>query len=228
MDPHLLRLFTSLGIILVDDHFVLQSGKHSDCYINKSMISVHPEALKIVGYELAKLASTIVSSFSYYDQVALVAPAAGAIPLGCVAAQHLLPRLNLENREGTVKLLSLFAEKVEGANKEKTFELKRGYDKLINGLPIVIIEDILTTGGSAKLVVEAVRAAGGKVLGVVVIWNRGNVTKAQLGDVPHLFSLVEQPVQSFPGDDCPLCRKGVPINTQYGHGQAFLASRQSA
>lgn len=226
MDPHLQRLFSSLGIILVGDHFVLQSGKHSDCYINKSMISVHPEALNIVGGDMAKLAMTVINAHPYYPEIALVAPAAGAISLGHAVAWNLLLRLNVLIREGRTTVFSLYAEKVEGTAKEKYFQLKRGYDKLVNGRPVVIVEDILTTGESARLVVEAVRAAGGQVLGVVVLWNRGEVTAADLGDVPHLFSLIDRPVKSYPENDCPLCRNGVPINTQYGHGQAYLASRQ--
>jgi orotate phosphoribosyltransferase len=87
-----------------------------------------------------------------------------------------------------------------------------------------VVEDILTTGGSARMVVEAVAAAGGTVVGVGALCNRGGVTAQALG-AALLFSLAEVPLESFAPEECPLCRAGVPVNTRVGKGAAFLAGR---
>ena len=80
-----------------------------------------------------------------------------------------------------------------------------------------IVEDILTTGGSARLVVEAAGRQGGEVVGVAALCNRGGISAEDL-HAPTLFSLSEVPLESYDPADCPLCRAGVPINTSVGKG----------
>jgi orotate phosphoribosyltransferase len=87
---------------------------------------------------------------------------------------------------------------------------------------VLVVEDILTTGGSARLVVEAVAAAGGTVVGVGALCNRGGVSAQQIG-APVLFSLSTVPMESFAAEECPLCAAGVPVNTRVGKGAAFVA-----
>ena len=71
------------------------------------------------------------------------------------------------------------------------FILKRGYDQLVKGKRIIVVEDLTTTGGSIKKVVETTRAAGADVIGAMAIVNRGGVTKEAIGDPPIFSSLVE-------------------------------------
>ncbi|MFC1629796.1 phosphoribosyltransferase family protein [Patescibacteria group bacterium] len=90
---------------------------------------------------------------------------------------------------------------------------------------MLVVDDVLTTGGSVRGVVEAVRKLGGYVVGVGVIANRGQVTAKDVGDVSELFALADVTMDSYPEKECPLCKKGVPINTVLGKGQEFLARR---
>jgi orotate phosphoribosyltransferase len=69
-----------------------------------------------------------------------------------------------------------------------------------------------------------VRAAGGTVVGAVALCNRGGVTAAAL-DVPALHALVELSLESWTAEECPLCRRGVPIDTTVGKGREFLAAQ---
>ena len=91
---------------------------------------------------------------------------------------------------------------------------------------VLVVEDILTTGGSARKVVEAVRAIGGNVVGVGVLCNRGGVTAQDLANVPKLEVLVNISLDAWNEADCPLCKQGVPVNPDVGKGREFLARRQ--
>jgi len=87
-----------------------------------------------------------------------------------------------------------------------------------------VVEDILTTGGSARTVVLAVERAGGSVAGGAALCHRGGVTADLLG-APELYCLASVPLESWAAEECPLCARGVPVNTRLGKGAAFLAAR---
>jgi orotate phosphoribosyltransferase len=121
--------------------------------------------------------------------------------------------------------LAVYAEKDrDGA--DKTFSFHRGYDRYITGKNILVVEDILTTGGSARQVIELVRKHGGNVIGLSALCNRGNVQPADVGDVP-IHTLVAVTLETFTEEECPFCQQQVPINTELGKGRAFIA-RQKA
>ena len=91
---------------------------------------------------------------------------------------------------------------------------------------VLVVEDVLTTGGSVKKVVEAVRALEGQVIGVGALCNSGNITANDLGNVPELLALVKISLESWEEKDCPLCQRQVPINTVLGKGQEFLVRQK--
>jgi len=106
-------------------------------------------------------------------------------------------------------------------------EFRRGYNKLLKDRNVVVVEDIITTGGSVRKTIEAARRAGGSVTGVYAFCNRGGVAAAQLG-IPYLYSLVDVQMDAFDEGSCPLCAQGVPINTEVGKGKDFLARKSAA
>ena len=115
-----------------------------------------------------------------------------------------------------------FAEE-EGSEKARVF--RRGYDQQIADKQIVVVEDILTTGGSARKVIAAVQALGGTVVGLSVLCNRGGITATDVGDIP-IHALTTVTLDSWDEAECPMCQQGVPINTSVGKGQAFLARQR--
>lgn len=130
---------------------------------------------------------------------------------GCGAVN--IPDNNIEISPGDELVLKL-----------NSFVFKRGFGKFLEGgKKVLIVEDILTTGGTAKKVVEAARKSGGEVIGVSALCNRGGVTKEAIGDVPELFSLTNVQMDAFPEDECPLCKNEIPVNTEIGHGKEFLS-----
>lgn len=206
-EHEILGMLNNVGAIITQTHVVFTSGLHGDTYINKD--AVYPE-LK----ESDQLARAIAVQFVKKEIDVVIGPAIG----GALFAQDVARELMLMTGK---KVRPVYAEKSDN----DTFVIKRGYDKLVCSKRVLITEDVLTTGGSVKKVIFAVRANGGIVVGVGAICNRGGVTAESVGDVPELFTLININLNSYEPDDCPLCRDGVPINTAVGKGKEFLARK---
>jgi orotate phosphoribosyltransferase len=151
------------------------------------------------------------------DVDVVVGPSVGGIILSTWTAYHLS---RLMGRE----VLSVYTEKNEAS--EQIF--KRGYDQIVKGKKVLLVEDLTTTGGSIKSVVNSVRAAGGEVANVCVMVNKDTqrVTTQSMGAPFSSLAVLETP--SYEAEECPLCRDGVPVNTEVGHGKKFLAAKGAA
>ena len=204
-----LDVFQKVGMFRTG-HFVYTHGNHSDNYLNK-------DALYTDTKETSKLCRAMAEKFVKSDVDAVVGPAIGAAILAQWVAFHLS---ELTKRD----VAAAYADK-DGRG---GFVLKRGYDSLVKGRKTLVVEDLMTTGSSAKLVVEAVRAAGADVVGVVALANRGGVKKGDVGDPPCFEVLVDLKLDSWPESECDLCRKGIPVNTDVGHGKEFVAKKKSS
>ena len=206
----IMNILTDAQVIVTDGHFVYTSGKHGPAYFNKDAIYPHTEKTSQLCHELA-LRLRHVNIFGI-DVV--IGPALGGIILSQWVAHHLSKMRQQE-------VLAVYAEKTENG----IFIIKRGYDRLIKNKNVLVVEDVLTTGGSARGVVAATREAGGKVVGMGVLCNRGDVTAENVGDVPRLLALVKIQLDAWEPAGCPLCKKGVPINRDAGKGREFLATQ---
>lgn len=210
MNNKALELLKKTGAILPNDHFVGTSGLHFDTYINKDALYPHTEETSEMGKLFAEKNKDLA-----IDVVA--APAVGGIILSTWTAHHLTL---LRGKE----VLGVYTEK--NADKDQVFT--RGYDSYVKGRNVLIVEDLTTTGGSVKKVVDTVQRAGGNVLQVCVMVNKdpANVNSEMMG-VPF-SSLSELKVTTYAAETCPLCKNGVPINTKVGHGKKFLDAKKTA
>lgn len=194
--------------IITNDHFVYTSERHGSVYINKDVIYPHTKVT-------SKIGSIFAETFKDLDIDAVIGPAIGGIILSQWTAYHLS---KLKKRE----ILGVYTEK----NLEKNQVFTRGYDKLVHGKNILVVEDITTTGGSVKKVINSINEYDGNILAIGVMVNRDpeNVTSETFG---YPFkALSELFVESYEAADCPLCKKGKPINTSVGHGKKFLESKK--
>lgn len=207
------------GAILENGHFVLNAGDHSPVYVDKDMVGVNPRDLYNIGYEMAEM-------FRDKNIRVVVGPQAGGVGLANFVGYNL----------GKDHVAVIYAEK-EGDG----FIIRREAHLDIlweNQGNILVSEDILTTGGSAKKVVAAVIAAVVQALAdtdagdpvpeihVGAICNRGGVTADDIEGVTSVQWLMEiDEVEKYPGDDCLLCREGRPISTGRGHGKKFLETQ---
>jgi len=159
------------------------------------------------------LCQAIALHFAGNGVEVVIAPAIGGVILSQWTAHHLSAITGQE-------VLGVYAEK---AQSDETFLIKRGYDQLIAGKKVLVVEDVLTTGGSARKVVEVTRALGGDIVGLGVLCNRGGITPPEVANPPKLFALTNIALDVYEETNCPLCAQGAPINTDMGKGREFLA-----
>ncbi|CAN5131093.1 phosphoribosyltransferase family protein [soil metagenome] len=208
MNNKAIELLTKTGAILPNDHFVGTSGRHFATYINKDALYPHTK-------ETSEMGELFAEKNKDLDIDVVAAPAMGGIILSTWTAYHLS---QLKGQE----VLGIYTEK--DADKNQIFT--RGYDTYVKGKNVLIVEDLTTTGGSVKKVVDTVRKAGGNVVQVCVMVNKDpeNVTSDLMG-VPF-SSLAELKVETYSAEECPLCKENVPINTKVGHGKKFLDAKK--
>ncbi|HEV2379734.1 MAG TPA: orotate phosphoribosyltransferase [Terriglobia bacterium] len=166
---------------LLEGHFILSSGLHSDRYIQCALVLQHPLVAERLGSELAWKLSDARAAV-------VVAPA-----LGGILVAHEVGR--------SLGLRALFAERVDGR-----MVLRRGF-QLVPGEATLVVEDVITTGGSTRETIAAVEEAGGKVVAAGALVDRSGGT-ADLG-LPRA-ALVTVSVQNYEPTQCPLCAAGVP------------------
>jgi len=209
-NPEIMQKFIAVGAIVSDSHFVYTSGRHGSVYVNKDALYVHSEIISVLCQRMSQ-------AYDADSVDVVVAPVLG----GVVLSQWVAHALSQRRRSG--ETLAVFVEK-SSESTDKRFHFTRGYDKYIAGKNILVVEDILATGGSVRQVVELVRQHGGNIIGVSVLCNRGNVQPHDIGNVP-INTLIEIDLQTYAAEVCPLCESGVPVNVELGKGRAFLARR---
>lgn len=205
----LLNVLKKTHAVIINDHFVYTSGKHGSVYINKDAMYPHTKYASRIGKMFAE-------QFKDKNIDVVAAPALGGIILSQWTAYHLS---KLKKKE----ILGVYTEKTL----EKNQIFTRGYEKLIKNKKVLVIEDLTTTGGSVKKVIESVKEHGGKVVGVGVMINRSpqEVNTQSIG--APFFALGELYVEAYEEEKCPLCKKRIPINTAVGHGKKYLNSKLS-
>ena len=174
----ILELFKETGVML-EGHFLLTSGRHSDRYMQCAKLFQNAGVSEMFAEELA-------SKFDDVDIV--VGPAVG----GIILAYEVSRQLGVPN---------IFAERENGA-----MALRRGFS-VGEGEKALVVEDVVTTGGSVKEVITLIQSMGAEVVGVGSIVDRSN-GRVDFG-VPFK-AVLSMEVVSYDPDDCPLCKSGVP------------------
>lgn len=199
-----LAIFKKTGGYITGSHIVYTSGKHGEAYLNKDAIYPHTNEISTICEEIAR-------KFQDKNIDVVAAPALGGIILSQWTAYH----LSLITQK---EVLGVYTEKTPDKNQIFT----RGYDALVKGKRVLIVEDITTTGGSVIKVVNSVKNAGGEIIAVCVLVNRDpeNINSQTIG--APFYPLAEVKMQSWEEKKCPLCKKGIPVNTTVGKGREYL------
>lgn len=177
----LLRLFEEAGAFQ-RGHFELSSGLHSDVYFQSALVLQYPDRADLLGRALAKDLRSL-------EPQVICGPALGGLIIAWEVAR------NLEVR-------GIFTERKDGA-----MMLRRGF-ALSEGERVVVVEDVVTTGKSTRETMEALRRAGGELVGVGALVDRSG-GECDFG-VPF-SSLLSLPVEAWEASDCPECRSGSPV-----------------
>jgi len=179
--PTVIDQFRHAGALL-EGHFRLTSGLHSPGYLQCALVLQHPREAEAYGVALAERLRDLGAR-------TVLSPALGGIVIGQEVGRALGVR-------------AIFAERVDG-----TLMLRRGFS-LEPGETVVVIEDVVTTGGSTRETIEVARAAGARVVGAGAIIDRSG--GQQRLDVPF-HALAELSLPTYEPASCPLCLAGQPV-----------------
>lgn len=179
---------------LLEGHFKLSSGNHSQFYLQSAKVLEDPKVAKLLADELAK---QIKASGIHIDTVC--APALGGLIAGFALATALDVR-------------SIFAERVD-----TKMQIRRGFE-IKPGEKVLMCEDIITTGGSAMEAAEVVKSLGGEIVAVAALANRGFCKREHSDiatkpscklpqDIPF-FALADFTFEMYSPESCPLCKDG--------------------
>ncbi len=176
---------------IMNGHFKLTSGLHSPHYVEKFNVLQHPKYTE-------KLCRAMAEHFKDANIETVVGPVTGGIILAHETGKALNTR-------------AIFTERVDG---KMTF--RRGFS-LHEGERVLIVEDIVTTGGSIKEVIEVVKENGGIPVAVSMLVDRSG-GKVNFGDIPG-FALLHMNVETYEPENCPLCAKGEPLTKRGSTGK---------
>ncbi len=176
---------------LLEGHFLLTSGLHSSIYLQCAKVLQYPDIAE-------KLCSQLAKYFSKDNVDVVISPAVGGIIVGQEVARSLGAR-------------AIFAERVDGR-----MILKRGFE-LNNEENVLAVEDVITTGGSLKEIIQLAKDKDCNITGVGSLVDRsGNKVIFEAKKI----SLLNLEIQNYPKESCPLCKQGIPI--------AYLGSRKNS
>ncbi len=176
----IIQIFEQTSAML-SGHFRLTSGKHSNRYFQCAQVLQHPQHTE-------KLCRELAERFAGLGVETVIGPAMGGILVSHEVARALGVR-------------SLFTERENGS-----MALRRNFT-IAPGEKVLVVEDVITTGGSVAEVIKVVRGLGGEVVGVGVLVDRSN-GQADLG-VPT-EALLSVTVETYEPEQCPLCAQGIP------------------
>lgn len=176
----LLQIFRQTNALL-DGHFLLTSGLHSPHYFQCAKVLQYPKYLHLFAGELAK-------HFEYSEIELVISPAIGGVVVGTEVGRMLDVRTIFAERENGVMCL------------RRGFEIKKGER-------VLVVEDVVTTGGSVNEIIHLAKKAEATLAGVGYIVDRSNgKTKFNA----KTFSALQMDVVTYTPDTCPLCKDGSP------------------
>lgn len=172
------KIFEESGAAL-QGHFLLTSGRHSDRYMQCAKLFVYPDKAE-------KICAALAEKLKGFGIELVAAPAIGGIIMGYEMARQL-------------KVPNVFLERQDGA-----MTLRRGFT-VEPGTKVAVVEDVVTTGGSVREVVEVLKNLGAEVVAVASVVDR-SAGKVDFG-LPYV-SLLSMDITSYEPENCPLCKEG--------------------
>lgn len=188
-----LEILKRTGAYHANDHILLPSGQHTSEYIEKTLVTTEPSFTEGLGAVIAK-------HFAQWPVDMVLSTGPGALILShCVARAHPSRPIVVYGTKGL-------------AGGKRRVSLPVEFQRLIRpGSKILLIEDLVSSGSTLSLLVNLVEQHGGQVVGIGCLWRR---TAVDVGGKP-VFSLVSRDFPTYDPEECPHCRKGVPLNEEF-------------
>ncbi|MEZ4357660.1 MAG: orotate phosphoribosyltransferase [Eubacteriales bacterium] len=168
--------------VMLEGHFLLTSGRHSDKYMQCAKLFQYPKYAEMFAKDLCE-------NFRNDKIDVVVGPAVG----GIILAYEVSRQLDVKN---------VFAERENGE-----MCLRRGFE-VLPGQNVLIVEDVVTTGGSVKEVISLMKELGANILGVGSVVDR-SAGKTDFGY--PFFAVLSMEVKSYAPEECPICKKNLPL-----------------
>jgi orotate phosphoribosyltransferase len=188
-----LEILKRTGAYHANDHVLLPSGQHTSEYIEKTLVTTEPSFTEGLGGVIAK-------HFAPWPVDVVLSTGPGALILShCVARAHPSRPVVVYGAKGL-------------SRGKRRVTLPVEFQRLIRpGSRVLLVEDLVSSGTTLDLLIELVEQLGAQVVGVGCLWRR---TSVEVDDKP-VFSLVSRDFPTYDPQDCPLCRKGVPLNEEF-------------
>ncbi|MGH7332016.1 MAG: orotate phosphoribosyltransferase [Candidatus Rokuibacteriota bacterium] len=188
-----LEILKRTGAYHANDHVLLPSGHHTSEFIEKTLVTTEPSFTEGLGAVIAK-------HFAPWPIDLVLSTGQGALILShCVARAH-----------PSRPIVVYGVKRVAGG--KRRVSLPAEFRRLIReGTKVLLVEDLVSSGSTLKLLVHLVERHGGQVAGIGCLWRR---TSVEVGDTP-VFSLVSRDFPTYPPEACALCKKGVPLNEEF-------------
>jgi len=190
-EQEMLDMYEDAGALL-NGHFVLSSGRHSARYLQSALVLMHMDNATALAMELIKTIDA-----DDYDMV--VSPAIGGLVIGQEVARQLQKPF-------------IFTERKEGE-----MQMRRGFS-ITKGAKLLVVEDVITTGGSVRECIAVVREFGGNPTTVLAVVDRAPQQEGRF-DIPH-HTVIHLDVETFDTDTCPMCKEGAPAIKPGSRGNA--------
>ncbi|HEX9820611.1 MAG TPA: phosphoribosyltransferase family protein [Methylomirabilota bacterium] len=188
-----LEILKRTGAYHANDHVLLPSGQHTSEYIEKTLVTTEPSFTEGLGGVIAK-------HFAQWPVDLVLSTGPGALILShCVARAHPSRPVVVYGAKGL-------------SRGKRRVTLPVEFQRLIRpGSRVLLVEDLVSSGTTVNLLIELVEQFGAQVVGVGCLWRRTSVEV----DGKPVFSLVSRDFPTYDPVDCPLCRKGVPLNEEF-------------
>jgi len=188
-----LEILKRTGAYHANDHILLPSGQHTSEYIEKTLVTTEPSFIEGLGAVIAK-------HFAQWPIDVAMSTGPGALILShCVARAHPSRPVVVYGAKG-----------VTGGRRRVTLPVE--FQRLIRpGTKVLLVEDLVSSGTTLQLIISLVEQLGAHVVGIGCLWRRTSVDL----DSRAVFSLVSRDFPTYPPEDCPLCKKGLPLNEEF-------------
>ncbi len=188
-----LEILKRTGAYHANDHVLLPSGQHTSEYIEKTLVTTEPSFTEGLGAVIAK-------HFAQWPVDVVVSTGPGALILShCVARAH------------PSRPIVIYGAKGMSAGKRRV-SLPVEFQRLLRpSTRALVVEDLVSSGSTVNLLIQLVEQLGAQVIGVGCLWRR---TSVDLDGRP-VFSLVSRDFPTYDPAECPLCRKGIPLNEEF-------------
>ena len=207
-----LEILKRTGAYQSNDHILLPSGHHTGEFIEKTLVTTEPSFTEGLGAVIAK-------HFAQWPVDVVLSTGPGALILShCVARAHPSRPVLIYGTKGVV-----------GGKRRVT--LSPEFQRLIRpGAKVLLVEDLVSTGTTLKLLIELVGQLGGQVVGIGALWRR--TKKTEIEGKPA-FSLVSRDFPTYSPEACPLCKRGIPLNEEFvrrrqGRRAALVKERKAS